>query len=246
MCFAVVADATVAALVDDAVVVVAVAATAAVAAAAAAAMAVAAALPLVMEPRRESDGSRLGGTIGLVGMGGGAPRAPAGGTVTGGTAMGTGCGCGGVAVWSSAAAAASAAYLPPGARCMVAVGCILAGDGDGGAMPTEPVVMPPTAAGAVELTEASDPVVTVVLLWLTAVNGDGATTGAVAVPVGTVAIPTTAAALRMFWPGTMDRAIPVCGPDTGMLVTVAVGCTIFAILTIGVAHPSSEKRLKNN
>lgn len=59
---------------------------AAVVAAVAAAMAL---LP-VIEPRRESDGSRLGGTIGLVGMGGGAPRAPAGGTVTGGTAMGTG------------------------------------------------------------------------------------------------------------------------------------------------------------
>lgn len=59
---------------------------AAVVAAVAAAMAL---LP-VIEPSRESDGSRLGGTIGLVGMGGGAPRAPAGGTVTGGTAMGTG------------------------------------------------------------------------------------------------------------------------------------------------------------
>lgn len=93
-----VADATAAALVVEAVVVVAVAATAAVAAAAAAAMAVAAALPLVMEPKRDSDGSRLGGTIGFVGMGGGAPRAPAGGTVTGGTAMGTGCGCGAVVV----------------------------------------------------------------------------------------------------------------------------------------------------
>lgn len=70
----------------------------------------------VMEPSRESEGSRFGGTIGLVGIGGGAPRAPAGGTVTGGTAMGTGWGCGGTAVWSRAAAAARAAYFPPGAR----------------------------------------------------------------------------------------------------------------------------------
>lgn len=104
------ATAAAATLVDAVAVVVAVAATAAVAAAAMALL-----LP-VMEPSRESDGSRLGGTIGLVGMGGGAPRAPAGGTVTGGTAMGTGWGCGGVAVWSRAAAAAKAAYLPPGAR----------------------------------------------------------------------------------------------------------------------------------
>jgi len=66
------------------VVVVAVAATVAVAVAEAMAL-----LP-VIEPSRESEGSRLGGTIGFVGMGGGAPRAPAGGTVTGGTAMGTG------------------------------------------------------------------------------------------------------------------------------------------------------------
>lgn len=48
-----------------------------------------------MEPKRDSDGSRFGGTMGLLGgMGGGAPRAPDGGTVTGGTAMGTGCGGG--------------------------------------------------------------------------------------------------------------------------------------------------------
>lgn len=35
--------------------------------------------------------------------------------------------------WPAAAAAAKAEYLPPGARCIVAVGCILAGDGDEGA-----------------------------------------------------------------------------------------------------------------
>lgn len=45
----------------------------------------------VIEPRRDNEGSRFGGTIGLLGgMGGGAPLAPAGGTVTGGTAIGTG------------------------------------------------------------------------------------------------------------------------------------------------------------
>lgn len=66
--------------------------------------------------------------------------------------------------------------------------------------------------------------------------------GAVAVPVGTVAMPTVA--LRIFWPGTIERAMPVWGPDTGMLLTVAVGCTIFAMFTMGEAHASSVKRIK--
>ncbi|KAI9583099.1 hypothetical protein GQX74_012316 [Glossina fuscipes] len=65
--------------------------------AAAAAAATLAAAPLI-EPRRDKEGSRLGGTMGLLGgIGGGSPLAPAGGTpgtvtgiVTGGTAMGIG------------------------------------------------------------------------------------------------------------------------------------------------------------
>lgn len=88
--------------------------------------------------------------------------------------------------------------MPPGARCIVAVGCILAGDGDGGATAV-PVVMTPVKPGpavVAALPEVSV-VVTALLLWLTAASGDGAT-GALAVPVGTVAMPTMAAALRIF------------------------------------------------
>ena len=105
------------------------------AATAAADVAIAAATPVVpplIDPNRDRDGSRLGGTMGLVGMGGGAPRAPAGGTVTGGTAIGTGW-CKGCSIEpAAAAAAANAEYLLPGALCIVAVGCILGGNGETG------------------------------------------------------------------------------------------------------------------
>lgn len=159
--------------------------------------------PPLIEPIRDSDGSRFGGTTGLFGgIGGGKPRAPAGGTVTGGTAMGTACG------WSCEllAAAANAENLPPGARCIVAVGCILAGDGA------------VTAAAATTTTALGTSLTVVVVI------------------VAAVATP-----LRIFCPGAIERAIPVVGPETGTLETVAVGCTIFAMLTKGVTtQPSSE------
>lgn len=221
------------------------------------------------DARRDKEGSRFGGTIGLLGgIGGGAPRALAGGTVTGGTAMATGwgcaCACECVAVatdwsneWPAAAAAAAAAaakaaeYLPPGALWMVAVGCIFAGEGDVGGGTIE--LTAETAATAAGLTILV-PLLFVRFTWLSL--QDRLLTAAVKVPafncdiVGIVEfrtiplmplIPLLPTAVRTFWPGVRERAMPVVGPETGTLETVAVGCTILAIFTIGVtAHPSSK------
>lgn len=171
----------------------------------------------------------------LGGMGGGAPLAPAGGTVTGGTAIGTGWGGGAwSSEWPAAAAAAKAEYLPPGARCIVAVGCILAGEGEGGAGCTFVV------AAGVEIRGAKTPGICVVSLPTEVAVGCTTAVEAEAIwgkdvrLVGAVAAP-----VRKFNAGLRDRAIPVVGPDTGTLDTVAVGWTIFAIFTIGAAHPSS-------
>lgn len=135
---------------------------------------------------------------------------------------------------------------------MVAVGCIFAGEGEGGATMGTVTVAAVSTDAATAAAVAATPmlplelllllvvvlfvVVVMVVVWLsTAVSGAIA---AVAVPVGAVAIP----ALRMFWPGAMERAMPVCGPETGMLLTVAVGCTILAMFTMGgVAQASSVK-----
>lgn len=121
---------------------------------------------------------------------------------------------------------------------MVAVGCILAGEGEGGAT-TGTGTLAAVSAAMVVTAPTILVVLVLVVVWLrTAADARGAT-AAVAVPVGAVAIP----ALRMFWPGAMDRAMPVCGPETGILLTVAVGCTILAMFTMGgVAQASSAKR----
>jgi len=130
---------------------------------------------------------------------------------------------------------------------MVAVGCIFAGEGEGGATrgtvtieaasATEAVAAPTLAPELLPLVVLL--FVVLVVVWLSTAESGAIT--AVAVPVGAVAIP----ALRMFWPGAMERAMPVCGPVTGMLLTVAVGCTILAMFAIGgVAQASSGKRRK--
>ena len=199
----------------------------------------------VKEPRRDKEGSLLGGTIGLLGgIGGGAPLAPAGGTVTGGTAIGMGWGDGAwSSEWFAAAAAANAEYFPPGARCIVAVGCILAGEGDEGA-----VTVCDFCATAADVIEAKTALAAGIAVWVdtvpslptvadcAAIVAEAAIWGNGVKFVEAVAIP-----VRRFIAGVRDKAIPVVGPDTGTLDTVAVGWTILAILTIGAVHPSSEK-----
>lgn len=192
-----------------------------------------------MDPNRDNDGSRFGGTIGLFGgMGGGAPLPPGGGTITGGTAIGTGWGDGAwSSEWPAAAAAAKAEYLPPGARWIVAVGCIFAGDGDEGAaicafcaIDAEVIgarIIPGVGVQEVGSFTAADDgtdIVAPATIW----GKDVRLKEAEVIPD------------RKFTAGVRERAMPVVGPDTGTLETVAVGCTILAILTMGVVHPSSE------
>ncbi|KAI9583098.1 hypothetical protein GQX74_012315 [Glossina fuscipes] len=120
---------------------------------------------------------------------------------------------------------------------MVAVGCILAGEGEGGPTTTVAAELRTTIApepieftGAILLAEFS-----LLILLIMLVGTVAAAVTLVAVICGRDEIVAAMATpVRTFCPGTIERAIPVVGPETGTLDTVAVGCTIFAIFTIGV------------